>query len=100
MNSNSTFYFYILKCYSRTNRICYYKGISNDLERRINEHKAMKCKYTKRFKGNLELVHFETYKTRSKASKRENEFKPPNIKTKREIEELINSPKNELRAII
>lgn len=55
----------------------YYVGHTNDLERRIIEHKTRKGgKYTYiKFKGNLLLRHFEEFNTRKEAEKRELQLK-------------------------
>jgi putative endonuclease len=39
-------YVYILRC----DRINYYTGLTNDIERRIKEHRTTKTGYTKKFK--------------------------------------------------
>ena len=58
---------YILKCSDES----LYTGITNNLEKRLQLHASGKgSKYT-RGRGPLELVHQETFKTRSLASKRE-----------------------------
>jgi len=67
-------YFYILEC-KLNNKIIYYKGITNDVIRRLNEHKSGKRGYTKRFKGKVELVYTEWYLNRSLARQREIEVK-------------------------
>lgn len=71
------FYFYILKCFHKDGSYEFYKGHTNDLTRRMNEHKSgsVKKAFTKRFNGNFELVYTEKYKTRSEAYRRELEVK-------------------------
>lgn len=78
-------YVYILKCFYETGEFIYYKGITNDMMRRLREHKEGKSIYTKRFKGNISLMHIEIWENRSKAMKREYELKKM---TRRELEEL------------
>ncbi len=69
---------YILKCFNKDQTFIYYKGHTNNLERRLKEHKNQQKKFTKRFKGNTELVYFERFNTKSKARKREFELKNMN----------------------
>ncbi len=81
-----TYYVYILRTSSNT----LYVGQTNNLEKRITEHKSKSsksAKYTKYFKT-LELVYSEKLKTRSEAMKREYEIKQW---TKAKKEELINN---------
>lgn len=54
-----------------------YTGITNDLERRLEQHNGERwggARYT-RGRGPVELVYIEKYATRSEASKREYEIK-------------------------
>jgi len=67
------FYVYILRTSSNT----LYIGQTNNLEKRIIEHRnktSRSAKYLKRF-SSFNLVYTEKYKTRSKAMKREAELK-------------------------
>lgn len=60
---------YILK----TSKNTLYTGITNNLEKRISEHKnkgAKSAKYMRAF-DDFKLVHTEKFKTRSEALKRE-----------------------------
>ena len=69
---------YILKCSDGT----LYTGITNDLERRMAEHNAGQgAKYTMG-RGPLQLVYQEIFLGRGLASKRENELKKLNRKSK------------------
>lgn len=62
---------YILQCADGT----LYTGITNDLERRLAEHRTGKgAKYTKG-RGPLRLVYQEACQNRGLASKRENQIK-------------------------
>lgn len=64
-------YVYILRCGDET----LYTGYTTDVERRLEEHRSGSgAKYT-RGRGPLELVHVETYATRSAAMAREYEIK-------------------------
>jgi putative endonuclease len=67
------YYLYIL----RTSKNTLYTGQTNDLEKRIEEHKSKSsksAKYTRAFES-VELVYSEKYKTRSEAMKREAQLK-------------------------
>ena len=62
---------YILECAGGT----LYTGITNNLSRRINAHENGKgAKYTKG-RGPFQLIHTETYTSRSDALKREAQIK-------------------------
>jgi putative endonuclease len=62
---------YILKCADGT----LYTGVTNDIERRLAQHRSgAGAKYT-RGRGPLELLHAENHGTRSRALKREAEIK-------------------------
>ncbi len=66
------YFVYIL----RTSKNTLYTGQTNNLEKRLKEHKSAKngAKYMKYF-DNFELVYTEEYETRSDAMKREAELK-------------------------
>lgn len=51
-----------------------YVGMSNNLERRLAEHKRGQSKYTKKFK-NILLIYKEEYSDYKSARKREKYFK-------------------------
>ncbi len=60
-------YVYILECKNRS----FYTGITNNLERRLEEHKNGKGgKFTRAFKAN-KLIYSEPYDTKNEALKRE-----------------------------
>jgi putative endonuclease len=64
-------YVYVLECADGT----YYTGYTTDVERRVAEHDAGEgAKYT-RGRTPVDLVHVETYDTRSAAMGREHEIK-------------------------
>lgn len=83
-------YTYVLRCSDGT----LYTGWTNDLEARVKTHNAGKgAKYT-RGRRPVELVYFETFKTKEEALKREYAIKHlPTAKKK----ELITKHKNKLR---
>ncbi len=67
------YYVYILK----TSRNTLYTGQTNNISRRLEEHKSRSkksSKYMRSFKS-FELVHTEIYKTLTEALKREFEIK-------------------------
>lgn len=62
---------YILKCFSvNTNKSYYYRGYTNDINRRFIEHKTGKAKYTKRYHGDLYLVYMEEIYGMNKADEK------------------------------
>ncbi len=78
------YFVYILRTSSNT----LYVGQTNNLEKRIADHKAKKgAKYIKYF-DSFELVYWETVKTRVDAMRRERELK---AWKKSEKESLITS---------
>jgi len=85
---------YILLCDNRK----YYVGITDDLERRIKQHKNKHSPYTKQF-SIIELVYSEKYENRSKAELREYQIKGWSIAKKKALisgnkELLINLSKS------
>jgi len=71
--SKTLFYVYIL----RTSGNTLYTGQTNNLERRMKEHKSknsQSAKYTRNF-DSFELVYSEEYKTRKSAMQREFQLK-------------------------
>jgi len=62
---------YILECKNKA----LYTGITTDITRRLKEHRLGEgCRYTS-YNPGLKIRYFETYKTRSKALKREARIK-------------------------
>lgn len=75
-----SYFVYILRTSSDT----LYIGQTNNLERRLKEHKEKKgrgAKYTCAF-SSVSLVYYEKYETRSGAMKREYQLKKLNKKDK------------------
>ncbi|OHA83797.1 MAG: hypothetical protein A2937_01865 [Candidatus Yonathbacteria bacterium RIFCSPLOWO2_01_FULL_47_33b] len=64
------YFVYILLCNQKT----FYTGSTDNLERRIKEHKSKKSFYTKQF-SDIELVYQETCKGKMEAEKREFQIK-------------------------
>lgn len=79
---------YLVKCADSS----YYTGITNHLERRINNHNSPKAgaKYT-RARQPVELVYYEICANRSEAARREYEIKQFSRSKK---EALINFSQN------
>ena len=89
----SFFYVYILETIGKNNKKRFYTGHTNDLNRRLNEHRTGKgAKFCKGKRINLK--YFETYLTRSEAMKRELEIK--SFKRKRKQELIKNFNENEI----
>ncbi|HAT68690.1 MAG: hypothetical protein A2481_00085 [Candidatus Yonathbacteria bacterium RIFOXYC2_FULL_47_9] len=65
-----SYFVYILFCDQRT----FYTGSTDNLERRIKEHKSKKSFYTKQF-SDIELVYQEVCKDKREAEKREFQIK-------------------------
>jgi len=85
----SVFYVYILNTIGKNNKRRFYTGYTNDLYRRLEEHKAGKgARFTK---GKKKIELKETYVNRKEAMKRELEIK---TYSRKEKAELIKSFKN------
>lgn len=83
-DDNSIIYFvYIL----RTSGDTLYVGQTNNLEKRVEEHKSKSSKSAKyvRYFDSVELAYTETYATRSEAMKREVQLKRLTRKQKLEL---------------
>lgn len=65
-----SYFVYILFCDQRT----FYTGSTDNLERRLKEHKSKKSFYTKQF-SEIELVYQEVCKDKREAEKRELQIK-------------------------
>jgi putative endonuclease len=65
------FYTYILK--SRIKNYIYV-GLTNNLQRRVNQHNSGKEKTTSPYKP-FDLIHFESFNTRTEARAQEKYFK-------------------------
>lgn len=71
----SVYYVYILETTANNGKKSFYTGYTNDLYRRISEHKkGTGAKYC-RGKKKVELKYFETYIERKNAMRRELEIK-------------------------
>jgi len=84
---SKVYYVYILETRSRNGKKMYYTGYTNDLYRRLDEHRNNRgAKFTKG--KEIELSYFESYTDRKDAINRELEIKSL---TKKEKENLINN---------
>ncbi len=84
----SVFYVYILETIANNGKSSYYTGYTNDLYRRLSEHKkGSGAKYC-RGKAKIELKYFETFVDRKIAMRRELEIKTFSRKKK---SDLINN---------
>ena len=84
-----SYYLYILQSQT-TGR--FYIGHTNDLERRLSQHNDQRYKgsqTTKRFHGPWEIVHSESFISRSEAMLREKEIK--SWKSRKKIAQLVES---------
>jgi len=61
---------YILLC----DKAFFYTGITDNIDKRIREHKSGQSPHTKRY-DSLELIYTEDYPTRSQAENREKQIK-------------------------
>jgi len=84
-----SFFVYILRTSSNT----LYTGQTNNLERRLKEHKTKSSKSAKYIRcfDSANIVYKEEYKTRSEAMKREAQLKKL---TKKQKEDLISAVVN------
>lgn len=73
-------YTYILFCNQKT----FYIGITNDLNKRLNEHRCGYSSYTEKF-SDIKLVHFEKYPNRTEAERREKQLKGWTIAKKKAL---------------
>jgi putative endonuclease len=65
------YFVYILQCGDKS----LYTGITTDIARRLNEHKAGTGGHYTRARGAVRIVHSERHPDRSAASKREAQIK-------------------------
>ncbi len=76
---------YILECKKDSNELVeLYVGQTNNLKRRILEHKQGRAGYTKRF-DSIKCVYTETHSSRARAMKREYEIKKKGTFYKKKI---------------
>jgi len=81
----SFFYVYILETISKNNKKRFYTGYTNNLYRRLEEHKKGTGAKFCRGKKRIELKYFETFTERREAMKRELEIKTFSRKEKLDL---------------
>ena len=82
------YYVYILETIGKNKTKRFYTGYTNNLYRRLSEHKKGKGAKFCRGKKHIELQYFETFTSRKEAMRRELEIKSF---SKQKKKELINS---------
>ena len=86
----SLFYVYILETTANNGKKSYYTGYTNNLLRRVKEHKkGTGAKYC-RGKKDIELKYIETFMDRGASMKRELEIKTFTRKKKQELIEKFD----------
>ncbi len=79
------YYVYILETIAKNNKKRFYTGYTNNLDRRLSEHKqGIGAKFC-RGKKKIELKYFETFTERKMAIGRELEIKKMSKTQKREL---------------
>jgi predicted GIY-YIG superfamily endonuclease len=73
-------YVYILFC----DKKIFYVGLTDDVERRLKQHKNKESFYTKKF-SRIELVHKEEFDTRKSAEQREKQLKGWSVAKKKAL---------------
>ena len=86
----SLYYVYILETIAKNNRKSFYTGYTNNLYRRLEEHKKESGAKFCRGKKSVSLKYFETFFERSGAMKRELEIKTFTRKQKIQLIRTFN----------
>ena len=89
------YYVYVLYNLNQASKRKFYIGFTNDIKKRLYEHKTGKSRWTKGF-GPWKLAYFESYVSWKDASKRENRLKNHGKgiqELKKRLEESINEIK-------
>ena len=86
----SLYYVYILETTAKNNRKFFYTGYTNNLYRRLDEHKKGAGAKFCRGKKSISLKYFETFSERSSAMKRELEIKTFTRKQKFQLIRTFN----------
>ncbi len=87
----SFYYVYILEITTKIDKKSYYTGYTNDLHRRLKEHKnGVGAKYC-RGRKSIKLKYFQTFTERQEAMKRELEIKSFSRKKKVELIKNFNN---------
>jgi len=104
------FFIYILRCYRDPNdrsnnkhKFYYYKGYTNNIKRRYLEHKQGSSKYTKRYKGRVEVVYLEIIKDKNRKVERTRSIRRElQIKkwSRTKIEQVIKLKQQKIKELI
>ncbi len=86
----SFYYVYILETITKNNKKRFYTGYTNNLQRRLEEHKKGTGAKFCRGKKSIRLKYFETFLKRSTAMKRELEIKTYSRKEKIQLIRTFN----------
>ncbi len=86
----SVFYVYILETMANNGKRRFYTGYTNNLSRRLEEHKSGTGAKFCRGKAKIELKYFETFIKRKEAMRRELEIKTYSRKQKKELIDNFN----------
>ncbi len=84
------YYVYILETIGKNKKKRFYTGYSNDLYRRLSEHKKGTGAKFCRGKKQIELKYFETFTNRKDAMRREIEIKSLSRQKKKDLISTIN----------
>ncbi|MFX1316020.1 MAG: GIY-YIG nuclease family protein [Promethearchaeota archaeon] len=85
------YYVYILETIGKSKKKRFYTGYTNNLYRRLKEHKKGTGARFCRGKKQIELKYFETYTNRKEAMRREIEIKSLSRQKKKELISTINT---------
>ncbi len=81
-----TWFLYILLCDKKT----FYVGITNNLKKRLAQHRRKESQYTKQF-SQIELLYREEYSSQWQAEKRERQIKRWSVAKKKALVEGIKN---------
>ncbi|MFW9829153.1 MAG: GIY-YIG nuclease family protein [Candidatus Thorarchaeota archaeon] len=85
------YFVYILEVIAKNGKKRFYTGYTNNLSRRLHEHRnGVGAKFC-RGKKHIELKYFETYHTRKDAMRREQEIKTFSKHQKKELIKTITA---------
>ncbi len=84
------YYVYILETIGKNKKKRFYTGYTNNLYRRLSEHKNGTGAKFCRGKKQIELKYFETFTNRKEAMRREIEIKSLSRQKKKELISTIN----------
>lgn len=94
---------YILNCIDYKGKNYYYRGYSNNIVRRYMEHRKMHCTYTRRYKGQVQIIYLEEIFDRNadlekaRAIKREKQIKNW---SRKKVEKTVKIKKKQLERLI